>query len=145
MHGSGLDRKGNTMKRQPIAILISNILVLINALIWLVLGGITAFNLHPALPNQTIIKWTLAILSFIAFAILLVLFVLLIKRNKIAYFLTLGFLVASSILIVFDDIGWIDIAVLVVNIAPIILLIIYRNWYLQRRNWKSGKDDSGKM
>jgi predicted membrane channel-forming protein YqfA (hemolysin III family) len=59
-----------------------------------------------------------------------VLFFLLWRRIQPAWYVALGFLAVTSILAIFDDFGWTDLLVLVINLVPIILLIKDRAWYL---------------
>ena len=75
---------------------------------------------HPALPDQALIQCGMAFLSFAASAILFRLVILLAKRSRIAWFVGLGFLALTAILAIFDDFGWADLRVLVINIIPII-------------------------
>jgi peptidoglycan/LPS O-acetylase OafA/YrhL len=107
------------------------IFILLNALIWLALGMIIALHAHPAIPDNSIIQGGMAFLSFCAAGILLGLFIFLVRRTRIAWFVALGFLAVTSILTIFDDFGWTDLVVLVINLVPMILLIKDRAWYLQ--------------
>jgi lysylphosphatidylglycerol synthetase-like protein (DUF2156 family) len=107
--------------------------MLLNALIWLGLGLIIALRAHPALPKDPLIQGGMAFLSFCAAAILLGLFIFLRKRCRPAWFAALGFLVLTSILTIFDDFGWTDLLVLVINLVPLILLIKDRVWYLPEK------------
>jgi hypothetical protein len=123
------------MKHRPITVTIIHVLLILNSLIWFVFGGIVAFHLHPALPAQPVIIGIMTLLSFAAGAILLCLFYFLSRKNKIAYTLTLVFFAMSSMVIFLDDIGWVDILVLIINLLPLLLLILNRNWY-QNNNGK---------
>ncbi len=73
----------------------------------------------------------MASLSFCAAALLLVLFFQLRKRFRPAWFAALGSLVVASLLTIFDDFGWSDLVVLILNFIPIFLLVKDRAWYLQ--------------
>ena len=107
------------------------IFILLNALVWLALGMIIALHAHPALPDNPIVQGGMAFLSFCAAGLLLGLFIFLLRRVRIAWFAALGILAVTSILAIFDDFGWSDLVVLVVNLVPMILLIKDRAWYLQ--------------
>jgi lysylphosphatidylglycerol synthetase-like protein (DUF2156 family) len=104
------------MPKRPLSVLGNLIFILLNALIWLALGMIIALHAHPALPDNPILQWVMALLSF-----------------GTAWFAALCFLALTSILTIFDDFGWTDLLVLVINLIPIILLIKDRAWYLQRK------------
>ena len=108
-------------------------LIVLNALIWLAFGVIVAANVHPALPDLPLFKGIMALLSFTVSGMLLVLVVFLGKQNRAAYYLTLILLNAVSLLTFFDDFGLTDLVVLVINIAPFVLMIKNRAWYLQAR------------
>jgi lysylphosphatidylglycerol synthetase-like protein (DUF2156 family) len=128
------------MTHRPLSVTVTLIFLFLNALIWLALGVIIAVNAHPALPDLPIVKGVMAILSFCAAGILLGLLILLRKRTRIAWFVALGFLAATSILTIFDDFGWTDLIVLVINIIPIVLLIKDRAWFLEGRVQQPGKN-----
>ena len=118
---------------RPLSVSTTLIFILLNALVWLAFGVIVAANVHPVLPVPPIIKGVMAFLSFATAGILLGLFIFLGKRSRIAYFMTLGLLVAISLLSIFDEFGWTDFIVLAINIVPLILLIKDRAWYLEVR------------
>jgi len=122
------------MNSRPRSVSAALALILLNVLIWFAFGIIVAANVHPALPTSSLIKGVMAFLAFATAGILLILLALLFRQNRVAYFLTLGLLVAISILTIFDDFGLADFVVLIINIAPIILLIKDRAWYLQARS-----------
>jgi hypothetical protein len=117
------------MRIRPFSVTVTSIVIVLNALIWLVLGIIIAVNAHPALPVPPELKAILAVLSILMAGILTGLFVFLLKGNRVAYYLIIAFFFVVSILTIFDDVGVSDIIVLVLNIIPIILLIKDRNWY----------------
>jgi lysylphosphatidylglycerol synthetase-like protein (DUF2156 family) len=93
---------------------------------------IIALHIHPSLPDQPVIRWGMAFMSFAAAAILVGMFFLLRRRIPVAWFLTLGFLVLSALLSLFDQFGLSDLIVLVINVIPIILLIKDRAWFLRK-------------
>jgi hypothetical protein len=126
------------MGKRPLSVSAGLIFVLLNALIWLVLGEIIALQAHPALPVSRTIQTVMVVLSFGAAAILVGLFVFLWRHNRITWFLTVGFLALTSILTIFDDFGWADLIVLVINVIPIVLLIKDRAWYLGKKSEAPG-------
>ncbi|MGE5124084.1 MAG: hypothetical protein ACM3H7_06165 [Acidobacteriaceae bacterium] len=120
------------MKR-PISVTVNFVFILLNVLIWLILGIIIAADVHPALPDLPAVKSTLAALSIALAGILLFLLVMLYLHKRVAFFLTLVFFACTVVLTFFDEVGISDIIVLSINIIPIILLIKDRAWYLEEK------------
>jgi lysylphosphatidylglycerol synthetase-like protein (DUF2156 family) len=120
------------MTTRPRTVTLNYIFILLNALVWLVLGVIIAASLHPALPDQSLLKGIMAFMSFAGAAILLLAFILLLKRKRTGFFLALGFLLVTALLTFFDQVGWVDLLTLVIITVPIILLIKDRDWYLSK-------------
>ena len=118
------------MKNIPLSVILTTIFVILNALIWLALGIIIAVNALPSLPVPPEIKMMMALLSIAMAGILLGLFILLHRGNRVAYYLTVAFFIFVSVLTIFDDVGLADIFVLVLNLVPIGLLIKDRKRYL---------------
>ncbi len=121
------------MSNRPITVTINLIIILINALIWLILGIIIAANVLPGLPDLPQMKYILAVLSIVIAGILLGLTFFLCKSSRTAFYLTLAFFGITSILGIFDDVGLSDIAFLIISLIPIILLVKDRVWYLQTK------------
>ncbi len=121
------------MTNRPKSVIAGYIFILLNALIWLVLGIIIAINAHPALPDSPGIRWIFAGLSISMAVIILVVFIFLYRRIRMAYYLSLAIFISTAVLTIFDNVGWSDIVVLILNLVPIVLLIIDRNWYLQQK------------
>ena len=113
------------------SVLITRGFILLNSIIWLVFSIIVAFGMHPALPDSELYKWYLAISAFLSATFLLLLYILLKTRTKIAFFLTIAFLILIALLTIMDDLGWIDFIVLAVTLFPVVLLIKNRNWFLK--------------
>jgi hypothetical protein len=118
------------MTRRPLSVIVTSIFILLNMLIWLSLGAILAAQLHPAMNVPPALRSIMAFLSIVLAAILLGLYIFLYRGNRAAYYLTLAFFAFTAILTIFDDFGLSDLAVLVINIIPLILLIKDRAFYL---------------
>jgi chromate transport protein ChrA len=125
-------RRDIFMKNRPKSVVAGYFFILANALIWLVLGIVIAINAHPAIPDTPGLRWTFTGLSFTMAAIILILCVLLYRRNRMGYFLTLALFIFNAVLTMFDNVGWSDLVVLALNIIPVILLILDRNWYIHK-------------
>ena len=97
------------MNHRPLSVTVTFGFIILNIISWFALGMIIAFNLHPAMPDQSSFKEIMATLSFAAAGTLLVTSIFLRKHSRVAYFLMLAFLGSASILIFFDDVGWVDL------------------------------------
>ena len=120
------------MNTRPRSVTAAFLLILVNIFIWFGFGILVAGHLHPALPDQPFVQTMMALLAFAIAAVLAALYFFLARRSRVAYFLTLGLLAAVSLATFFDDFGWSDLAVLLLNLAPVALLIKDRAWY-----WRS--------
>jgi len=107
------------------------IFVLLNALIWLVLGLLITVNRIPGIPNLPAMKVAMVILSFAFAAVLFGLVFFIQRHNRVAYLLALVIFIGTCLLTFIDDVGLSDVVVLVLNIIPIVLLIKDRKWYIQ--------------
>jgi hypothetical protein len=119
------------MDTRPRSVTVTYGFIILNISIWFALGIIIALNLHPAMPDQPLVKGIMAILSFAAAGTLLGIFIFLRKHNRPSYYLALAFFCVSSLLTIFDDVGLVDLVALAFSIIPLILLIKDRGWYLQ--------------
>jgi lysylphosphatidylglycerol synthetase-like protein (DUF2156 family) len=117
------------MKRRPISVTASMLLVLLNALDWLVFAVIVGLDLHPGLPDSYVLRWIMGILAFGCATVMIARVVLLENRVRIAYSATLGLLALLAVLTVADDVGWADGLYLVLVMTPLMLLIKDQSWY----------------
>ncbi|NJD59375.1 MAG: hypothetical protein C3F13_13520 [Anaerolineales bacterium] len=121
------------MNHRPWTVTLTAVLILLNTLIWLILGIIIAVNAHPALPVPPLMKGIMATISILMALILLGLWIFLLRGNRIAYYLTLAFFLLTATLTILDDVGVADLVVLALNIVPVVLLILDRKWYFRPR------------
>jgi len=128
------------MGKPPHSASAAHILVLGNALVWLVFGVIVAAGVHPSLPNSPLIRWAMACLSLGTSGILLALLYFLRRRNRVAFFASLALLAVLAALTIADEVGLVDLAVLLVILATIAALLVSRAWYLQAG---AGSPDEG--
>ncbi|MFC2064805.1 hypothetical protein ACFLXB_06890 [Chloroflexota bacterium] len=117
-------------KDKPVSVVITLFFLLLNILIWVSFAVIVAADLHPALPDLPQINLITAALAFMAGFFLLGMMILLGKRNRWAYFLSLAALLFIILLTINDDFGLVDLVVLIVEIIPFVLLIKDGKWYL---------------
>ena len=113
---------------------ITLVFILLSSVVWLALGYIVAADLHPTLPPLEDIQWMMSSASLFIGIVLLGLIFFLRNRSRTAYFFTVALLAALSILTIMDDFGLIDLAVLVINFVPFILLVKDRDWYLEPKS-----------
>ena len=132
------DESKPKMTTRPLSVNICFVFILLSILIWLVLGITILVDAHPAIPDVPLMKGIMGFLSLAIDGILIGLFIFLLKRNRIAYYLTLAFFIVTSLLTIFDDVGLSDLVVLIINIVPIVLLIKDRSWYLQVKTQVDG-------
>jgi hypothetical protein len=121
------------MTTMPVKVRITFLLILLNALVWLVFGMIVLLGLHPALPAEGLYRWGMAVVSFLAAAVLIILFLLLRRRWKPAWYLAVTALAVSALVTLLDDFGGIDLAVLAVMLLPLVVLVVDRRWYMEKR------------
>jgi lysylphosphatidylglycerol synthetase-like protein (DUF2156 family) len=119
------------MSDRPRTVSITLIFIILNSLIWFTLGVLVAADAHPSLPDLPLLKGIMAFASLTIGVILLILSFYLYKRSRIAFYFALILLIAMALLTFFDQVGWIDLLILAINLVPIILLIKDRSWYLQ--------------
>jgi hypothetical protein len=117
------------MSARPRLVAMISVLVGLNSLFWLAFGLLVAFNFHPALPDAPIFKPLLVSVSLALAGLQLSLLVLLRRRSRVAYLLAVGLFTAIALAFFFDQFGWIDLAVLLLDLAPLVLLIKERAWY----------------
>ena len=118
------------MKNLPLTVKITQVLLLIEALMWLVFGVIILAGLHPALPEGALYRWGMGGISILAAVVLVALTRLLLRRVRAAWYLTMVALFASFLVILFDNVGWVDLVVMAGVFLPMVLLLIDREWYL---------------
>ena len=119
------------MKKFPLTVILTLILIGLMILAWCVFGIILAATVQPALPIEPKARTGMAILSFTIAALLITSLILLIKHHRSGYFLTLAFFVLFSALTILDEFGLPDLIFLLLCLIPILLLIKDRAWYLQ--------------
>ena len=118
------------MKTYPLTVKITLGMLLIEALMWLVFGVIILAGLHPALPEGALYRWGMGGISILAAVVLVALTRLLLRRVRAAWYLTMVALFASFLVILFDNVGWVDLVVMAGVFLPMVLLLIDREWYL---------------
>jgi hypothetical protein len=102
----------------------------LNALIWFGYGSALLLGFNPGLSISPPLRILIGLLAIGFAAVLLALVYWLTKRNRLAYVLSLGLLLLLSLLALADQVGLWDWLSLVGSLAPALLLIKDRGWYL---------------
>jgi len=105
-------------------------LILINAAFWLAFAFLTAFDLHPGLPNETWVRWGMTGLALAAGLGLVGLHWLAERGWSLAYFFLLTMLGLICLVTLLDEFGWTDLIVLITHALCLDLLIRDREGYL---------------
>jgi len=116
---------------KPLSVKVCLFLILLIALLWASFSIYVALDGHPSYSHKGLFKWIMAGLTFFAALVLLVLWFLLRKRVKPAWYFTVIMLTATTLAGLFDDIGWIDVLVMLGSAIPLVLLLKDRKWYLR--------------
>jgi presenilin-like A22 family membrane protease len=107
-------------------------LIFLNSLVWAAFGVIVALGKHPSYQELGKWSWVMAVMFFGVTGTLLLLCYFLRKGSRIAYHFVVALLTAATIIIFFNDVGLIDLIVLILTVAPLVLLIKDQKWYLRR-------------
>jgi len=118
------------MQKIPLSVRITLFFLFLAAMIWTVFGFIVAMGLHPALPDEPLLRWGMGVTAIAGGLLLTGLGILLMKGKRLAYWAALIGLGLMSLANLLDDVGWVDVVVALVSLVPFILLLKDRNWYL---------------
>lgn len=121
------------MKDSPVVVKIALIFILLNSLIFFVLGVLIAGGWHSGIPDDAALKWIMMLGMFGGAIVLALLYMLLAKRRRLAFFIALVALALIMMLTIFDQVGWIDLVMLLITFIPFALLILGRRWFLQKK------------
>ena len=121
------------MKDSPVVVKIALIFILLNALIFFVLGVLIAGGWHSGIPDDAALKWIMMLGMFGGAIVLALLYMLLAKRRRLAFFIALVALALIMMLTIFEQVGWIDLVMLLITFIPFALLILGRRWFLQKK------------
>lgn len=118
--------------RPPLIVNVTLIFILINAAIWLVFAGITALGAHPSFAESTPLRWIMAAISTVIGAWMIFLAVFLRKRSRLIYNFTLITLIGIVLVIFLDQVGSVDLAIVLAALIPLVLLLLSRRWYFSQ-------------
>lgn len=118
----------------PFSVKLTQIIILVIGILWIGFSLFIALGLHPIYSRMGGFQWIMAGMSVVPGLVLLVLWFLLRKRWNPAWYMTVIALGLMTIANIFDQIGWVDVLVMLVSAVPFVLLIIDRKWYLKPKN-----------
>jgi hypothetical protein len=119
--------------KRPITFSIALGFILLNAISWLVFSILTGARLIPLGDNSSTLRWLLVVLAVLAAGVLFILYFLLRRQNRAAYFLSLVTFAGLFLLSFMDQIGILDLIYSVITLIPLVLLLICRGWYFQKQ------------
>lgn len=118
--------------KPPLIFTATLVFILINAAIWLVFAGITAVGAHPSFADSTLLRWIMAAISAVIGTWMIFLAVFLRKRSRLIYNFSLITLTGIVLVIFLDQVGPIDLAVLLAALIALVLLLLSRRWYFSQ-------------
>jgi lysylphosphatidylglycerol synthetase-like protein (DUF2156 family) len=118
------------MTRPPVSVTVTIGLILVNAIVWIAFAVIVAARMHPSLPAGDLVRVIMASLALLAAAVLVFLSIMLRRRSRWGYILTVAALILLAALTIADEVGLADLVVLAIAVIPLSLLIKDRAWYL---------------
>ena len=118
----------------PFSVKLTQIIILVIGILWIGFSIYIALGLHPTYSRMGGFQWIMAAMSVVPGLVFVVLWFLLRKHWKPAWYLTVIALGLMTVAIVFDQIGWVDVLVMLGSAVPFLLLIIDRKWYLKAKN-----------
>ena len=126
-------QKNKTIKT-PTTVKATLIVVLAVGIIWIAFSIYMAVGPDPSFAKLGAFRWIMAAMTFVPGIALVVLWVLLKKRWKPAWYLAVIALSIMTVAIIFDQVGWVDVLVMLGSAAPLVMLIIDRKWYLKTQS-----------
>jgi len=115
----------------PSTVRTARLLVLFNALLWVLFGIITVAGAHPSYRQASLLRWAMAGSAFLAAILLVALADLLKRRPRFGYRLTVAVLAAMILVGLLDEFGLADLFYVLVTLLPLALLLKDRAWYVR--------------
>ena len=119
------------MKKRPVTITISLVLIALSALVWLVFGLSIVTGLHPTIAFDNLVTQMMAVLSILSAAALGFLAVFLARRSKLAFWVSVPLLTLVAVFSLADELGFSDVASFLVAAAALACLIAGRRWFFE--------------
>ncbi|HCS39098.1 MAG TPA: hypothetical protein DIW44_05870 [Anaerolineaceae bacterium] len=118
----------------PNSVTLTQIIILVIGIVWIGFSLYMAIGPDPSFAQLGAYRWIMAGMTFAPGLFLVVMWFLLRKRWKPAWYLAVIALGLMSVVIIFDQVGWVDVLVMLGSAIPFVLLIIDRKWYLKTKN-----------
>ena len=118
------------MKGLPRSVVITLILILLNAAFWLVYAAWTAFGSVGSFSGASVGKWIMVALALCASAALAGMVTFLRRQNPMAFYAAAALLGLIAVLSITDEFGLPDLVSLLLSLVPLGLLLKDRAWYL---------------
>lgn len=119
------------MEFKPGSLVITRWLVILTCLLWAGFGLIAALGLHPALPEGPLYRFGMALPAWLASLILAVLYVLLSRGSRFAYYALIAAIFLLAVLTIMDEFGLADLLYLLLDLALFLLLLKDKRIYLE--------------
>jgi len=119
--------------KTPVTVLVTQIIILVVGIAWIGFSLYMAIGPDPSFAKLGAFRWIMAAMTFVPGLALVVLWFLLRKRWKPAWYLAVIALGLMTVAIIFDQVGWVDVLVMMGSAIPLALLIIDRKWYLKAK------------
>jgi lysylphosphatidylglycerol synthetase-like protein (DUF2156 family) len=117
----------------PSSVKLTQIIILVIGILWICFSLFITLGLHPTYSRMGGFQWIVAGMILVPGLACLVLWFLMRKRWKPAWYLTVIALAFMTVAGIFDQVGWVDVAVMLGSAVPLALLIIARKWYLKAK------------
>ncbi len=124
----------------PTTFRIALVFVLINALLWLVLGAVILLGLQPALEISSGMRTVFGGLVLAAAGMMVLLYRQLRQRNPTAFRVALTLFIAIAAAMILIPSGWTSAILLALTLLPLSLLFISRRWYFETEPLDDGAD-----
>jgi hypothetical protein len=114
----------------PVIVKVNLIVILVIGVAWLAYSVYLALGYDPL----GVYRWIMVSTAFLSGLVCFVFWYLLSKRSKPTW--TLAVIIFSLMIIfrLFDQIGWVDILIMLVSAVPLVLLLMDRKWYINNKN-----------
>lgn len=121
----------NKTAKMPITVAVTQLIILVVGIAWIGFSLYMAIGPDPSFAQLGAYRWIMAAMTFVPGLICVALWALLRKRWKPAWYLAVISLGLMTVAIIFDQVGWVDVIVMLGSAVPFVLLIIDRKWYLK--------------
>jgi len=121
----------NTTVKIPVTVQVTQIIILVVGIVWVGFSLYMAVGSDPSFAKLGAYRWIMAAMTFVPGLLCVALWFLLRKRWKPAWYVSVIGLSLMTIAIIFDQVGWVDVLVMLGSAIPLVLLIIDRKWYLK--------------